>query len=205
MTSSCRMPSATSRSHGASHHSAILPENGIREGWPNCGTAGQGHRTGGGRSLEGTGGRTCCSNSAGVDAYDSYNSRCECDQPAAKLLRMPARSRRRRRGGRNHWETARKRKRSERQKSAAIDLQAELKRVCGVDLTSIDAIDILTHKRGAELGTDFSRWKDELHFSSWLGLSPAALSAAAKSEAGNPQDKEPGAAALRTAQYFVAQ
>jgi transposase len=24
----------------------------------------------------------------------------------------------------------------------------------------------------AELGTDFSRWQDETHFASWLGLSP---------------------------------
>jgi transposase len=41
-----------------------------------------------------------------------------------------------------------------------FDLKAELQRVCGVDLTSIDGIDIMTAQTVvAELGTDFSRWK----------------------------------------------
>src|SRR5580692_2398147 len=55
-----------------------------------------------------------------------------------------------------------------------FDLHAELERVCGVDLTSIDGIDIMTAQTiVAELGTDFTRWQDETHFSSWLGLSPS--------------------------------
>ena len=55
-----------------------------------------------------------------------------------------------------------------------FDLKAELKRVCGVNLTSIDGIDIMTAQTiVAELGTDFSRWKNESHFTSWLGLTPS--------------------------------
>jgi hypothetical protein len=54
-----------------------------------------------------------------------------------------------------------------------FDLKAELQRVCGVDLTSIDGIDVMTAQTVvAELGTDFSRWKDEAHLTSWLGLAP---------------------------------
>ena len=55
-----------------------------------------------------------------------------------------------------------------------FDLHAELERVCGVNLTSIDGIDIMTAQTiVAELGTDFSRWKNEPHFTSWLGLTPS--------------------------------
>jgi transposase len=55
-----------------------------------------------------------------------------------------------------------------------FDLQAELKRVCGVNLTSIDGIDVMTAQTiVAELGTDYSRWKNESHFTSWLGLTPS--------------------------------
>src|SRR5258708_15065302 len=54
-----------------------------------------------------------------------------------------------------------------------FDLKAELQRVCGVDLTSIDGIDVMTAQTVvAELGTNFSRWKDEAHLTSWLGLAP---------------------------------
>ena len=43
-----------------------------------------------------------------------------------------------------------------------------------MNLVSIDGIDIMTAQTiVAELGTDFSRWKSEAHFSSWLGLSPS--------------------------------
>jgi transposase len=69
---------------------------------------------------------------------------------------------------------ARKKRSGGRSKNVPrFDLQAELERVCGVDLTSIDGIDVMTAQTiVAELGTDFSRWQDEPHFASWLGLSP---------------------------------
>jgi transposase len=70
---------------------------------------------------------------------------------------------------------ARKKRADRKQKNAPrFDLHAELERVCGVDLTSIDGIDVMTAQTVvAELGTDFSRWQDEAHFASWLGLSPS--------------------------------
>jgi len=43
-----------------------------------------------------------------------------------------------------------------------------------VDLTSIDGIDITAAQTiAAVLGTDFSHWKTEAHFTSWLGLTPS--------------------------------
>src|SRR6266540_561788 len=55
----------------------------------------------------------------------------------------------------------------------AWDLQAELKRICGVDLTSIDGIGVMTAQTiVAELGTDLSAFPNEDQFASWLGLTP---------------------------------
>ena len=55
----------------------------------------------------------------------------------------------------------------------AFDLAAELERICGVDLTLIDGIDVMTTQTIiSEVGLDMSRWKTEAHFASWLGLCP---------------------------------
>lgn len=53
------------------------------------------------------------------------------------------------------------------------DLTAELKRVCGVDLTQVIGLNVL----GvliiiSEIGLDMSRWRDAKAFCSWLGLCP---------------------------------
>jgi len=54
-----------------------------------------------------------------------------------------------------------------------LDLQAELERICGVDLTSIDGINVMTAVTiVSEIGTDMSKFKDENHFASLLGLTP---------------------------------
>ena len=56
----------------------------------------------------------------------------------------------------------------------AFDVKSELKRIAGVDLTSIDGIDVMTAQTIlAEIGTDLSAFPDENHFASWLGLSPS--------------------------------
>jgi transposase len=56
----------------------------------------------------------------------------------------------------------------------ALDLVVELKRISGVDLTSIDGIDVMTAQTIlAELGTDLSVFPTENHFASWLGLTPS--------------------------------
>jgi transposase len=54
-----------------------------------------------------------------------------------------------------------------------VDLRGELKRVCGVDLTTIDGIDVITAQTIiAETGTDMSGFKTEDNYTSWLGLTP---------------------------------
>src|SRR4030095_5903280 len=60
-----------------------------------------------------------------------------------------------------------------RRNEPTIDLKAELKRICGVDLTSIDGIDVVTAQTiVSEVGTDMSGFATENHFASWLGLTP---------------------------------
>ena len=54
-----------------------------------------------------------------------------------------------------------------------FDLRTELNRVNGVDLTTIDGIDIMTAETIlSEIGADMSRFKTEDHFTSWAGLTP---------------------------------
>lgn len=67
-----------------------------------------------------------------------------------------------------------KRKRSKpRKNEPTFDLRAELTRICGVDLTSLDGVDVLTVQTFvAELGTDLSAWPSEDHLVSWLKLAP---------------------------------
>jgi transposase len=61
-----------------------------------------------------------------------------------------------------------------RRNEPTIDLKAELKRICGVDLTSIDGIDVITAQTVlSEIGTDMSGFPTENHFASWLGLTPS--------------------------------
>lgn len=61
-----------------------------------------------------------------------------------------------------------------RRNDPTIDLKAELKRICGVDLTSIDGIDVITAQTVlSEVGTDMSGFQTENHFASWLGLTPS--------------------------------
>ena len=52
-----------------------------------------------------------------------------------------------------------------------LDLHQELQRICGVDLTSIDGINIISALTiVSEVGTDLSGFPDEDRFASWLGL-----------------------------------
>ena len=53
------------------------------------------------------------------------------------------------------------------------NLQEELDRITGVDLTRIDGIQVQTAQVVlSETGVDMTHWEDEHHFSSWLGLCP---------------------------------
>jgi transposase len=54
-----------------------------------------------------------------------------------------------------------------------FDLRTQLFRMCGVDLTRIDGIDVTTALAViSETGTDMSRFPTVGHFTSWLGLCP---------------------------------
>jgi transposase len=54
-----------------------------------------------------------------------------------------------------------------------LDLSAELKRVCGVDLTQIIGLNVLAVLiLLSEIGLDMSRWRSQKAFCSWLGLCP---------------------------------
>ncbi len=55
----------------------------------------------------------------------------------------------------------------------AFDLRTYLYNMCGVDLTMIDGIEVLTAQTVlSEIGLDMSKWKTVKHFTSWLGLCP---------------------------------
>ena len=54
-----------------------------------------------------------------------------------------------------------------------FDVQGQLYRMTGVDLTRIDGVDAYTAlKVISEIGTDMTKWPSAKHFVSWLGLSP---------------------------------
>lgn len=102
--------------------------------------------------------------------YDTYQSKiAECDhQIHAHLGTLP-----------NNVDTRKKplppRKSSKRLhgNSPQIDLRDELYRISGVDLTSIDGIDVITAQTIiSEIGLDMTRWRTEKNFASWLGLCP---------------------------------
>jgi transposase len=82
-----------------------------------------------------------------------------------------------------------------------LDLKVELKRICGVDLTSIDGINVMTAQTiVSEIGTDMSGFKDENHFASWLGLTPSKdISAGKIVRRGKKKVNNRVAVALRTA------
>jgi transposase len=70
-------------------------------------------------------------------------------------------------------EPARGKKRGRARNAPKFDLRAQLFRMCGVDLTRIDGIDVTTALAViSETGTDMSRFATVGHFTSWLGLCP---------------------------------
>ena len=70
-------------------------------------------------------------------------------------------------------EPATGKKRSRPRNAPKFDLRTQLYRMCGVDLTRIDGIDVTTALAViSETGTDMSRFATVGHFTSWLGLCP---------------------------------
>lgn len=64
-------------------------------------------------------------------------------------------------------------KRGRARNAPKFDLRTRLFKMCGVDLTRIDGIDVTTALAViSETGTDMSRFPTAGHFASWLGLCP---------------------------------
>jgi hypothetical protein len=64
-------------------------------------------------------------------------------------------------------------KRSRNRNAPKFDLRTQLFKMCGVDLTRIDGIDVTTALVVvSEIGADMSRFPTVKHFTSWLGLCP---------------------------------
>jgi hypothetical protein len=116
-----------------------------------------------------------------VDMYDTYQRRIhECDQELERHLKIfadkvpvtrptaspPAASD-------QPQGSSRKRRKKAHSHPPHFDLRRELDRISGVDLTQIDGIDVSVAQTViSEVGLDMSRWADEHHFASWLGLCP---------------------------------
>jgi len=70
-------------------------------------------------------------------------------------------------------EPAKGKKRGRARNAPKFDLRTQLFRMCGVDLTRIDGVDVTTALAVvSEIGTDMSRFPTVKHFTSWLGLCP---------------------------------
>ena len=67
-------------------------------------------------------------------------------------------------------------KRKTRAKNAPVnvkEIRGHLKRICGVDITAVHGVSVtLAQTIVLEVGTDMSKFPNEKHFCSWLGLAP---------------------------------
>ena len=143
-----------------------------------------------------------------VDAYDFVQKQIqECDKrlqtllgnlPARAVTEVPVEDQ----NATAPNKKSRKKKPNQQKNAPRFDLEAELKRICGVNLLSIEGISVMTAQTVvSELGTDFSHWKDEDHFASWLNLCPVRPVSGGKvlKQGTRKKVKNRVASALRTA------
>ncbi len=100
-----------------------------------------------------------------LDAFDFVGTQlAECDREIElQLQRLQL----------HEGDPAKGKKRGRARNAPKFDLRTQLFRVCGVDLTRIDGIDVTTALAVvSEIGTDMSRFASVKHFTSWLGLCP---------------------------------
>jgi hypothetical protein len=100
-----------------------------------------------------------------LDAFDFVGRQLgECDQEIEQQLqRLKA----------HEGEPAKGKKRGHARNAPKFDLRTQLFKMCGVDLTRIDGIDVTTALAViSETGTDMSRFPSPAHFASWMGLCP---------------------------------
>jgi transposase len=73
----------------------------------------------------------------------------------------------------HHGEPGKDKSRSRPRNAPKLDLRTQLFKMCGVDLTRIDGINVTTALAViSEIGTDMSRFPTVKHFACWLGLCP---------------------------------
>ena len=102
-----------------------------------------------------------------LELYRVYQARiAECDREIeAQLERFEDRS--------DGEPPAPNGKKRDQKNAPRFDVQGQLYRMTGVDLTRIDGVDGFTAlKVLSEIGTDMTKWPSAKHFASWLGLSP---------------------------------
>lgn len=76
-------------------------------------------------------------------------------------------------GGQRPTSSQKREKKARRNQPLGFNLEAELKRICGVDLTRIDGVKVMTAQTFlSEVGLDMSPFPSEDHLVSWLNLSP---------------------------------
>jgi transposase len=99
----------------------------------------------------------------------------------------------------------RKKARKARDNEPPMDLKTERKRICGVDLTSLDGLPVRTaFTLISEVGLGRSRFPDEDYFASWMGLAPSQDSSGGKTLGGGKKKvNNRVAVALRTAATTV--
>jgi hypothetical protein len=117
-----------------------------------------------------------------VDAYDFYQQQMrKCDQQLRRYMAaLPTRATVPTPASASSLPSAKKgkqgRARTPRKpigNQPGFDLAAELERILGVNVATIDGIDVMTIQTVlAEVGPDLSAWKTERHWTSWLNLAP---------------------------------
>ena len=138
-----------------------------------------------------------------LELYDVYNQKikdCDCEieqkyaaiKPVLDLERQPLPS------------PAKKKRRQAYEPE--FDLRSYLYQLCGVDLTRIDGLDVLTVQQViAETGVDMSPWPTVKHFTSWLTLAPHnAISGGKILKSGTQKSKNRAAQAFRIAAQSVS-
>ena len=107
-----------------------------------------------------------------VEAYDFYQKQmAECDRQLQQYLAaLPDREQP---GGSSTESKAKPARKGRRKNQPGFDVAAELGRIMGVDLTTVDGIDVMTGQvLLSEVGPDLSSFPTEGHFASWLELTP---------------------------------
>jgi len=115
-----------------------------------------------------------------LDAFDFIGTQlAECDREIElQLQRLQLHA----------GEPAKGKKRSRARNAPKFDLRTQLFRMCGVDLTRIDGVDVTTALAVvSEIGTDLSRFRSVKHFTSWLGLCPGTKITGGKVMSGKTQ------------------